>query len=164
MSYLVHSTLHTVCPLQSRTPKLGIANTIGLSNPNEGKPGHWDETHAVPPPSSCPLPHKITNSDFSDAKLVQQLADAWFNTAACETLNERLESTYPAPILPGRKPGCLSYFRQLRALIARATLNSIRDPATYSLRYIEIVCCPRCFCHTFGSGNRDYFFEGSVFV
>ncbi|CAN0443751.1 unnamed protein product [Pylaiella littoralis] len=83
---------------------------------------------------------EITNSDFSDAKLVQQLADAWFKTAACETLNERLESTYPAPILPGRKPGCLSYFRQLRALIARATLNSIRDPATYSLRLVLYLC------------------------
>lgn len=94
-----------------------------------------DETHICCTPLSYPSPHKITNSDFSDAKVVQQLADAWFNTPACETLNKRLGSANPAPVVPGIKPGCLSYLRQLRALIARTTLNGIRDPATYALRY-----------------------------
>ena len=84
---------------------------------------------------------KITNSDFSDAKVVQQLADAWFETPACLTLTRRLGSRHPAPVPQRPRPGCLSSFRQLRALIARAALNSLRDPAAYALRYFFLETC-----------------------
>ncbi|CAM9549652.1 unnamed protein product [Pylaiella littoralis] len=79
---------------------------------------------------------EITNSDFSDAKAVQHLADEWLNSPACATLNQRLGSRYPTPVPPGLKPGCRSRVQQLGSLITRVTLNSIRDPVTYAFRLV----------------------------
>ena len=84
---------------------------------------------ALTPPLS-----QITNSDFSDSTAVQQLADAWHKTPACKTLSNRLEAPHPAPVAPGAKASFLSGIQQLRALIVRAAMNSIRDPAAYALR------------------------------
>ena len=66
---------------------------------------------------------------------IQNLANAWFHTTACENLTRLLESPHPAPVQLRGKAGWLSSFRQLRALMARAALNSVRDPAAYALRY-----------------------------
>lgn len=97
-----------------------------------------------PPLFSPPVvpPSQITNSDFSDAKAVQRLADAWHETPAFETLSNRLETPHSAPLATGAAAGCMSGVRQLRALIWRAAMNSIRDPAAYALRYdmISVIC------------------------
>lgn len=93
--------------------------------------------------------NQITNSDFSDAKAVQKLADAWHQTPACKTLSNRLESPHPAPIAAGATTECMSGLRQLRALIARAVMNSVRDPAAYALR---------CVCVRLS--RPQYLFEG----
>eukprot|EP00752_Nemacystus_decipiens_P009950 g8873.t1 len=79
---------------------------------------------------------EITNSDFSDAKAVQQLADAWHETPAWKTLSNRLEAPHSAPLASRPTSGCVSGFRPLPALITRAVLNSIRDPAAYALRLV----------------------------
>ena len=88
------------------------------------------------PSLPCPLHFswQITNADFSDREAVQWLADAWHKTAACKTLNERLASETPLPLLARPKRGCLSNLRQLRALMMRASMNSSRDPAAYAFR------------------------------
>ncbi|CAN0151348.1 unnamed protein product, partial [Pylaiella littoralis] len=90
---------------------------------------------------------EITNSDFNDAKEVQRLADAWRHSAACDALNQHLGSPYQTPVRPGCKPGCLPRFQQLRALITRATLNGVRDPATFFFRLV----LPLCFSLFLGS-------------
>eukprot|EP00904_Undaria_pinnatifida_P002690 jgi/Undpi1/12421/HiC_scaffold_5.g02093.m1 len=82
---------------------------------------------------------EITNADFSDREAVQWLADAWHKTAACKTLNERLASETPLPLLARPKRGCLSNLRQLRALMMRASMNSSRDPAAYAFRLVLYV-------------------------
>lgn len=66
--------------------------------------------------------------------MVQQLADAWFHTTACEALTRHLKSAHPEPVEPRRRPGCLSDLRQLGTLISRAVLSNVRDPAAYALR------------------------------
>lgn len=92
------------------------------------------------------LPPKITNSDFSDASAVQNLADAWFATSACQTLTRRLESACLAPVEPRPKMAWSSNLRQVRVLISRMVLNGVRDPAAYGLRWacvdeaIVIIC------------------------
>lgn len=85
-----------------------------------------------------PTPHlsanRITNSDFSDTKAVQELADSWKETPACRALNARLEAPLPRPLEERSKAGYLAALLQLRALIVRASMNSVRDPAAYALR------------------------------
>eukprot|EP00903_Cladosiphon_okamuranus_P021625 g19883.t2 len=81
---------------------------------------------------------EITNSDFSDAKAVQKLADAWHETPANTTLSNRLEAPHSPPVAGGATAGFLSGVRRLRALITRAAMNSIRDPAAYALRYYRL--------------------------
>ena len=86
----------------------------------------------------CHAAAKITNSDFSDAKVVQNLAEAWIHTEACQALTRRLESAPLAPIEPRPKLWWSLNLLQLRALIARTALNSIRDPAAYALRWPHV--------------------------
>ena len=82
---------------------------------------------------------QITNSDFSDRQVVQRLADAWHNTAACKTLNDRLNTPPPPPLVSRSKPRCLSNLWQLRALVARSLMSNSRDPAAYAFRYRDMV-------------------------
>ncbi|CAN0222698.1 unnamed protein product, partial [Ectocarpus sp. 12 AP-2014] len=81
---------------------------------------------------------EITNSDFSDAKAVQRLADAWKDSSACKTLHSRLHGALPPSLEAKPEAGWMSNLRQLRALIARATMSSVRDPAAYALRYYKV--------------------------
>ncbi|CAM9919784.1 unnamed protein product, partial [Ectocarpus fasciculatus] len=82
---------------------------------------------------------EITNSDFSDKKAVQQLADVWKETPACQALNARVEAPLSPPLIEGPKAGWLSAALQLRELVARASMNSVRDPAAYALsRYYQV--------------------------
>ncbi|CAB1101456.1 ABC [Ectocarpus sp. CCAP 1310/34] len=81
---------------------------------------------------------EITNSDFSDAKAVQRLADAWKNSSACKTLHSRLHSPLPPSLEAKPEAEWMSNLRQLRALIARAAMSSVRDPAAYALRYYKV--------------------------
>ncbi|CAN0345524.1 unnamed protein product [Ectocarpus sp. 12 AP-2014] len=82
---------------------------------------------------------EITNSDFSDKKAVQRLADVWKETPACRALNARIEAPLSAPLTEGSKAGWFSAALQLRELVARASMNSVRDPAAYALsRYYQV--------------------------
>ncbi|CAN0170684.1 unnamed protein product, partial [Ectocarpus sp. 12 AP-2014] len=82
---------------------------------------------------------EITNSDFSDTNAVQRLADAWKETPACQVLNARLHAPASPPLAEGSKASWLSAFLQLRALVVRASMNSLRDPAVYALRLVLYV-------------------------
>ncbi|CAN0051592.1 unnamed protein product, partial [Ectocarpus sp. 12 AP-2014] len=77
---------------------------------------------------------EITNADFSDTEAVQELADSWKETPGCRALNARLEAPLAPPLEEGSKAGYLAALLQLRALIVRASMNSVRDPAAYALR------------------------------
>ncbi|CAN0131811.1 unnamed protein product, partial [Ectocarpus fasciculatus] len=82
---------------------------------------------------------EITNPDFSDTNAVQQLVDVWKETPACQALNARIEAPLSLPLTEGSKAGCLSAALQLRELVARASMNSVRDPAAYALsRYYQV--------------------------
>ncbi|CAM9592338.1 unnamed protein product [Ectocarpus fasciculatus] len=81
---------------------------------------------------------EITNSDFSDAKAVQRLADAWKDSSACKMLHSRLHGPLPLSLEAKSEAGWMSNLWQLRALIARAGMNSVRDPAAYALRYYKV--------------------------
>ncbi|CAN0437423.1 unnamed protein product, partial [Ectocarpus sp. 12 AP-2014] len=82
---------------------------------------------------------EITNSDFSDTNAVQRLADAWKETPACQVLDTRLHAPSSPPLAKGSKASWLSAFLQLRALVVRASMNSVRDPAVYALsRYYRV--------------------------
>lgn len=65
---------------------------------------------------------------------MQQLADAWKGTPACEALEGLLAAPTSPPLTVGSKPSWTADLFQLRALIARAAMNSVRDPAAYALR------------------------------
>ncbi|CAM9583250.1 unnamed protein product, partial [Ectocarpus sp. 13 AM-2016] len=82
---------------------------------------------------------EITNSHFSDTKAVQRLADAWKETPACQALDTRLCAPVSPPLAEGSKAGWLSYFLQLRTLVVRTSINSLRDPAVYALRLVLYV-------------------------
>ncbi|CAM9811429.1 unnamed protein product, partial [Ectocarpus fasciculatus] len=82
---------------------------------------------------------EITNSDFSDKKAVQRLTEAWKETPACQALNARLLAPLSPPLAEGAKAGWPSAFLQLRALVVRASMNSVRDPAVYALRLVVYV-------------------------
>ncbi|CAM9952064.1 unnamed protein product, partial [Ectocarpus sp. 4 AP-2014] len=82
---------------------------------------------------------EITNSDFSDTNAVQRLADAWKETPACQVLDARLHAPASPPLAEGPKASWLSAFLQLRALVVRASMNSLRDPAVYALRLVLYV-------------------------
>ncbi|CBJ33450.1 conserved unknown protein [Ectocarpus siliculosus] len=81
---------------------------------------------------------EITNADFSDTEAVQELADSWKETPGCRALNARLEAPLPPPLEEGSKAGYLAALLQLRTLIVRASMNSVRDPAAYALRYYQV--------------------------
>ncbi|CAM9216387.1 unnamed protein product [Ectocarpus sp. 12 AP-2014] len=82
---------------------------------------------------------EITNADFSDTEAVQELADSWKETPGCRALNARLEAPLAPPLEEGSKAGYLAALLQLRALIVRASMNSVRDPAAYALsRYYQV--------------------------
>ncbi|CAN0120957.1 unnamed protein product [Ectocarpus sp. 6 AP-2014] len=82
---------------------------------------------------------EITNSDFSDKKAVQRLADVWKETPACRALNARIEAPLSPPLTEGSKANWFSAALQLRELVARASMNSVRDPAAYALsRYYQV--------------------------
>ncbi|CAM9446521.1 unnamed protein product [Ectocarpus sp. 4 AP-2014] len=82
---------------------------------------------------------EITNSDFSDKKAVQRLADVWKETPACRALDARIEAPLSPPLTEGSKAGWFSAALQLRELVARASMNSVRDPAAYALsRYYQV--------------------------
>lgn len=82
------------------------------------------------------MPNQITNSDFSDKKAVQRLADVWKETPACQALNARIEAPLSPALTEGSKASWFSAALQLRELVARASMNSVRDPAAYALRYV----------------------------
>ncbi|CAB1099471.1 ABC [Ectocarpus sp. CCAP 1310/34] len=81
---------------------------------------------------------EITNSDFSDTNAVQRLADAWKETPACQVLDARLHAPASPPLAEGSKASWLSALLQLRALVVRAWMNSLRDPAVYALSYYRV--------------------------
>lgn len=67
------------------------------------------------------------------------MVDAWKDTPACGALQSRLDAPPPSPLSfasrEGHERSWVAKLGQLRALIARAARNSVRDPAAYALRY-----------------------------
>ncbi|CAM9490513.1 unnamed protein product [Choristocarpus tenellus] len=82
---------------------------------------------------------EITNSDFSDATVVQDLANSWKTSSANATLMSRIVSANP-PSIP-RKPsqGLRAGLLRLFTLVKRAGQNSARDPAAYAFRLVLYV-------------------------
>lgn len=87
---------------------------------------------------SASLP-KITNADFSDRDAVQRLADAWDKSDACKRLNDRLNSESPKAVPSRQSASWVAGLTQLKVLIVRATINSIRDPGVYAFRLVLYV-------------------------